>query len=55
MAPPVLLREGGVGNLSHRIKGPSAEEVQAHSHPHLSALDGKHRLQPGQLPRGAPR
>ena len=34
---PVLLREGGVGNLSHRIKGSSAEEVQARSHPRLLA------------------
>lgn len=38
---PVLLREGGVGNLSHRIKGPWAEEVQAHSHPRLLRWTGR--------------
>lgn len=38
---PVLLREGGVGNLSHRIKGSSAEEVQARSHPRLLRWMGR--------------
>ncbi|CAF87638.1 unnamed protein product, partial [Tetraodon nigroviridis] len=36
-----LLREGRAGNLSRRIKGSSAEEVQARSHPRLLRWPGR--------------
>lgn len=38
---PILLRGGGAGNLSQRIKGPSAEEVQACSYPCLPDEQGR--------------
>lgn len=54
---PILLRGGGVGNLSLRIKGPSAEGVQACSYACMPAE--QERPPPAdlasQLPRGDPR
>ncbi len=54
---PNLQRVGGAGNLSQRIKGPSAEKVQACSYPCLpDKQEGPPLAGPAsQLPRADPR
>lgn len=50
---PIPLRGGGAGNLSQRIKGPPAEEVQACSYPCLP--DEQERPPPAGQPAASGR